>query len=148
MKANKLKAELVTEFAKELVYRRDYATLANQFEVTREQDRRLRDLLGQVDFVVHDSAIPLGIIYATGPYAEDWNVRRTWEMFDGYNNFNVFVRRKKRYEAYGRTQTEEEARALDVKILDLFGQDRLHLVVDGDEDAVQKVFEAVTSLKS
>lgn len=142
LKSNGVRAELVTEFAKELTYRRDFAALANQFEVTREQDRRLRDLLGQVSVVVHDTALVLGLIYAQPPYTDEWNVRRTWELFDGYRNFNVFVTRTKKYQQYGRTQTEDESRQIDQRILDLF-EGRVDLMVAGNEQAVDTVYQAI-----
>lgn len=144
LKARGHKAELVTEVAKELMYRRDFVALANQFEVVRQQDQRLRDLLGQVDVIVMDSSLPLGILYAPkdGPYAEEWFARRTWEMFDGYQNFNVFVRRCKAYETYGRRESLDQAQLLDQQILDLYG-DRIDLYVDGDNGAVEAVYEAL-----
>ena len=147
LKAEGHKAELVTEYAKDLTYRRDFEALRNQFEVTREQDRRLRDLLGQVDWIVHDTALPLGLLYIPegSPYAGDWFRRRTWEMFDGYRNFNVFVTRKKAYQQYGRTQTEDEARILDQHILELF-EGRIDFTVTGDSEAVDKVYAALMAL--
>lgn len=147
LKARGHRAELAQEFAKELNYRRDWVTLANQDAVTREQDRRIRDLIGHVDFVIQDTALPLGIIYAQGEYAEgQWFARRVWELYDGYNNFTIFVRRVKPYQDYGRSQKEDEARELDQKIRDLFGPQRIDLLVDGDEKAVEIAYEALMKL--
>lgn len=146
LKARGHKAELVPEYAKELTYRRDWKAIENQFEVTREQDRRLRDLLGQVDWVIHESALPLGILYAQSPFDEDWFIRRTWEMYEGYRNFTIFVKRVKAYQEYGRSQTENEAKALDKKIFDLFGPQRIDLIVEGSEGSVETAYEALMKI--
>lgn len=144
LKARQQNAELVQEFAKELTFRRDWASLANQDIVTREQDRRIRDLIGLVDFVVQDSALPLGICYAQGEFAEaEWFKRRVWELYDGYNNFTIFVRRKKVFEQSGRSQNEQQSRALDTKIFDLFGAARIDLIVDGDDKAPETAYGAL-----
>jgi hypothetical protein len=145
LKAEGHKAELVTEYAKELTWRRDFASLSNQFEVTREQDRRLRDLIGQVDFIVHDTALPLGVLYAKPPYNEEWHIRRCWELFDSYRNFNVFVTRKKKYQTAGRNQTEAEAVELDKRIRQLF-DGRINIEVEGRSDAVDQVYDALMLL--
>ncbi len=147
LKARGHRAELVQEFAKELTYRRDWVTLANQDIVTREQDRRIRDLIGHVDVVVQDSALPLGIIYAQGEFAEaEWFKRRVWELYEGYNNYTIFVTRRKKFQQYGRKQTEQESLALDQKILDLFGPERIDLIVNGDETAVETAYEALMKI--
>jgi hypothetical protein len=145
LKAEGHRAELVTEYAKDLTWRRDFVALANQFEVTREQDRRLRDLVGQVDFIVHDTALPFGTIYAKAPYDEPWHVRRCWELFDSYRNFNVFVTRKKAYQTAGRNQTEAEAVELDKRIRALF-DGRIDIEVEGKSDAVDQVYDALMAL--
>lgn len=143
MKARGHRAELVQEYAKELVYRRDFHVIADQGLVTREQDRRLRDLLGHVDFVVHDSALLLGRIYATGDFEGEWFSRRVEALYNGYTNFNVFVNRVKKFQQYGRMQNEEQSRALDTKIKSLFGPDRINLTVDGCEGSGEIVYAAI-----
>lgn len=143
LKSRGHKAEYVPEHAKEITYRRDWVALANQNAVTTEQDRRLRDLLGQVDWIIHDTALPLALMYASGDFAESWFADRVWQMFDGYDNFNIFVKRVKPYETYGRKQTEVEARALDTKILNLFGPDRIHFEVDGKEGNEELTYQAL-----
>lgn len=146
LKSRGHKAEFVPEYAKELTYRRDWAGLANQDAVTTEQDRRLRALLGQVDWIVHDTALPLGLVYAPAPYDEEWFERRVWDLYDGYDNYTVFVNRVKPYQDYGRRQTEEESRALDIKIKNLFGPERINLTVDGKEGSEEAVYRAIFDL--
>lgn len=142
LKSRHFKAEFVPEYAKELSFQRDWNTLSDQGIVTREQDRRLRSLLGHVDFIIHDTALPLGIMYAQGDFAQEWFANRCWQLFDGYTNFNCFVTRKKAYQQYGRHQTEAEAITLDGRIRDLFA-DRIHLEIPGEEGSVEIAFKAL-----
>jgi len=145
LKSKGHRAEYVPEFAKELTYQRDFVALANQHEVTKEQDRRLRDLLGQVDIVVHDTALPLALVYCSVSYRQPWFERRVWELFDSYRNFNVFVTRKKQYQTYGRKESEAEAHELDDRILQLF-EGRIDLTVEGNDQAVERVYAALMAL--
>lgn len=145
LKMDGLKAELVQEFAKDKTYERDWNALANQFYCSAQQDKRLRRLLGQVDWVVNDSALPLGLAYARPPFDAAWFTAAIWNLFDTYTNFNVFVERVKPYQTYGRTQTEDEARDLDVRLRDLFAG-RIDLVVPGDDSAPHVIYEALKRL--
>lgn len=147
LKARGHKAEFVPEYAKELTYRRDWDALRNQNNVTTEQDHRLRILLGQVDWIIHDTALPLGLIYAPEPYNQPWFERRVWDLYEGYRNFTIFVNRVKPYETYGRSQTEEEAKAIDAKIKNLFGAFRINLTLDGKEGNEEAAYRTLLDLE-
>lgn len=146
LKSRGHKAEYVPEYAKEITYRRDWTLLANQNAVTTEQDSRLRALLGQVDWIVHDTALPLGLMYAEPPFNEKWFERRVWDLYEGYRNFTIFVKRVKPYQSYGRKQSEEESNVLDKRIYDLFGPDRIDLTVEGKEGAEHGAYQALMEL--
>ena len=115
LKHRGIRAELVTEVAKDLCYEKS-PLLGDQLHILSEQHRRLARLRDQVDIVITDAPISLGEIYGQGHFSGDWwsaAVRRVSEMFE---NYNVFLNRVKPYAEYGRTQNEEEAKALDVLI--------------------------------
>lgn len=120
MKTTGYKVELVTEFAKELVYEGDLKSLADQKYVTGEQDARLRRLVGKVDWIINDSPLILAEVYVQGSdtYRADC-VADAWKRFTAYNNVNVLVARMKPYQKYGRTQDEKDALRLDQQIYDL-----------------------------
>lgn len=147
LKARGHKAEFVPEYAKEITYRRDWALLSNQNAVTTEQDHRLRVLLGQVDWIIHDTALPLGLIYAPAPFNEPWFERRVWDLYEGYRNFTIFVNRVKPYETYGRSQSEDEARLIDARIKNLFGIDRINLTLDGKEGNEETAFQTLMGIE-
>lgn len=139
MKSHRIKVEQVTEFAKELVYARQWRALDNQLYVTAEQDRRMRRLAGEVDFLITDSPLLLGSIYARGNYDTGWMHGACWGLYKSYENFNVLIERVKPYEPYGRRQSEESARAIDTQIEASFG-DLMDLRVSGDELGPHRIF--------
>ena len=143
MKARGHKVEFVAEYAKELTYRRDFKTLDNQFDVMREQDRRLRDLIGHVDFIVHDSALPLGLLYAKSPFNQKWFEDWTWELYESYRNFTIFVERAKAYETYGRKETEAQALEIDRRTIKIFGPERINLTLPGREGNDREAYTAL-----
>lgn len=140
------RVELVTEFAKDATY--EQATiLSNQLVVLAEQDRRLRRLVGQVDWVITDSPLPLGAAYMTPEY-EEWLVPAIWGAFDRYQNYSVLLKRGPAhpYQQYGRSQTEAEAMALDNVIGHLFdrardGEEDFSMEVESNAEAPYRVFE-------
>jgi hypothetical protein len=136
MKSAEKRVELVTEFAKELVYDDNQTTLRNQVLIIGEQDQRLRRLTGQVDYVITDSPLPLSTLYAKPPFDQPWFTNLAWGLFNTYDNFNVAIRRVKPYIQYGRYQDEDAARQLDVSVRTLLDNHNItHVAVNGDKDA-------------
>ncbi len=121
MKTKGMSVELVTEFAKEVVYERNYGSLQNQLAILAEQDKRLRRLEGQSEWAITDSPLPLSLIYMTPEY-EAWLTPAVWGAYDRYVNFDVFLARDplRTYSTQGRTQSLEESVALDSRIHKLF----------------------------
>jgi hypothetical protein len=138
MKLGGHKVEDVPEFAKELTWTESWGTLSNQRFVFAEQEHRLRRLKGKVDWVITDSPLPLSIIYGRGEFDDPVWHDEVWRVFDGYDNVNIFLERVKPYAAYGRSETEDEARVLDSRIRRLMGQ-RIDLFVPGDAKAPARI---------
>jgi hypothetical protein len=146
MKHLNYRVELVTEFAKDTTYEKNFGVLQNQLAIFAEQDRRLRRLEGQVDWAITDSPLPLGLAYMTPEY-EDWLPATIWAAFNRYNNYHVLVERGDRpYATYGRSQTLAEAMTLDNQIGHLFdkareGEEDFSMEVLSDHEAPYRVFE-------
>jgi hypothetical protein len=137
MKNHGESVELVREYAKELTYDLDHDTLADQQAVFEEQLRRQVIILGEVDYLITDSPLLMSSVY--GPHYPASFHREVEASFDAYENINIFVRAKKPYQTYGRSQTESEARAIDLRVRSILG-DRPVFEVDGDMDAPWKVY--------
>jgi hypothetical protein len=117
-------AEYVPEFAKDLVWEGRDNALTFQPYITAKQMFRLYRLQGQVEVVVTDSPLLLGLIYqgegCTASYPAF--VR---ESFDNFDNVNYFLRRDSDLHPYnpkGRMQTEEQAMDLDRRIYEMLQQ--------------------------
>jgi nicotinamide riboside kinase len=136
------KVEIVSEFAKELTYENSNILDKDQLFISANQNRRLNRLLGQVDFVITDSPILLGAIYRKEGYLPKTFDGMIKELFESYNNINCFIKRFKPYVGYGRTQCEEEAVEIDVKIKnELLFNNYDFKEYDGDRLAVGKIIK-------
>lgn len=105
-----VRAELVTEYAKDLVWRENLKDLDNQLYVFAKQHHRVFKLLNKVEVVVTDSPLKLSLFYGedtTGTFKA-----LVAEEVDSMDNLDVWVERVKPYEATGRLQSEREAREI------------------------------------
>lgn len=111
LKKRWFRAELVTEYAKELVWSGSSHLLSHQNFIFATQENRLARLDGQVDVAVSDSPLLLSAFYAPDNYQISFK-QSVFDFFAAYNNINIFVRRSHQYSEAGRLQNQEEADAL------------------------------------
>lgn len=138
MKLKNIKCELVTEYAKELVY--EDRNLEDGILIFAQQQRRMKRLVGKVDYIITDSPLVMSEVYQLAlPESFHRLVRYT---FNTFSNINVKITRVKPYQSYGRTQTEERARALDLEINHVLGIP--DLIVDGNEEAPKNILDYIT----
>ncbi len=128
MKMDGMNVEFASEYAKDLAYEKTIDLLQNQMHVFAEQFRRQWRLIDQVDFIITDSPLILSSVYYE-LYMEnsrnkifpkdyrDQTVQYFDDTFKQFNNINWFITRNKPYVGTGRIQTEEQAKELDLKIL-------------------------------
>jgi hypothetical protein len=125
-----LNCEIVTEYAKDLVWRQADRVLTDELYVFAKQNHRMTMIGDQVDYIVTDSPIILPILYDRERDPIFRNLMLHW--FTKYQNVNFLLDRKKKYNPVGRTQTEEEAHDLDRKIQNLLDSERIpyHIIHD------------------
>lgn len=113
--------EYVQEYAKELVYDNNLIMLdghyEHQFDILKEQVKRINRLYGKVDFILTDSPVLLNNTYlnedkSTNDYvAYCENVKKIYTLYD---NFNYFVERdKSAFEEEGRIHNLEQSIVID-----------------------------------
>lgn len=117
MKLEDYRVELVTEYIKTMAYEGRKEIFSDQVYIFGKQQRRQHILRNQVDWIVTDSPLILSGVYAPENYFPSFE-KLVMEAFNSYNNHNFFLKRVKTYHRYGRGQTEEEARAIDVRVLE------------------------------
>lgn len=149
MKSIGMNVELVTEFAKDLTYRKSTHVLRDQGYVLAEQHHRLWQCRDQVDFVVTDSPLLLPIVYADlGDSIYHTIEFRNYvlSLMSSYNNINVFLKRSSNqtYSIIGRQQTQDQAHEIDQKIIDLLNELHIDWLTVGVDSAVDDIFEMLT----
>ena len=144
MKKFKMDSELVTEYAKDMVYENRSNILEDQIYIFAKQNRRVKRLEKHVDYAICDSPILLSTIYASYAYpnAEDSAILSSFILlaintFNKYDNINFLLERNNtiEYETYGRFHNEKQAIEIDNKIksiLDMF-KIKYHIIKAGEE---------------
>ncbi|MCK9369728.1 ATP-binding protein [Candidatus Dojkabacteria bacterium] len=112
-----LNVEIVTEYAKDMVWENRANILADPIYMLAKQHRRIARLQGLVDYVVVDSPIILSHFYLPKvcPYKETLE-KLIDEVFHMYDNINIFINRSHIYSEVGRRETESEANVISNKI--------------------------------
>jgi hypothetical protein len=124
MKTKGYKVELITEYAKDLVYSESFFKLKDQLYIFTKQHHKIWKLKDKLDYVITDSPLPLSLHYFTPGDVYDVNIFKDLVVstFNAYKNINIFVTRDLEnhpYQEYGRTQSEAEAVLIDLSIRDL-----------------------------
>jgi ABC-type dipeptide/oligopeptide/nickel transport system ATPase subunit len=118
MKLQGLKVELVTEYAKSLVYTNRLTQLLDQQEyIFAKQNSSLHCLRDKVDWVITDSPLLLSCVYVN----EDWPLVNTFRelvigTYNTYDNVSFFLERPNSFQQYGRIHTLEESTKIDQQI--------------------------------
>jgi len=112
-------SEFVGEYAKTLVWKKDFETLNDQYIVTKTQYDLLKQINGKVDFIVTDGPLLHGLYYNRHNKENTSNIDKTEEFilkcYNEFNNINIFLERGTfEYETQGRIQTEDESKEIDV----------------------------------
>jgi hypothetical protein len=110
--------ELIPDYAKSLVWQKDYDALRNQYSIAQHQFEMLELLDGQVQFLVTESSLPQSLYY--NEFYPD-NIcdtgktrKQILEWYKQHNNVNIMVERgDRKYNHTGRFQDEEQAREVD-----------------------------------
>lgn len=110
--------ENIPDFAKSLVWQRDFEGLKNQYQIAQRQFDTLELLDGQVQFLVTECSLPQ-ILYYNEHYEENiCDVAKTraqiLRWYKQNDNINVIVERgDRKYVHSGRMQDEDEAIKID-----------------------------------
>jgi len=133
MKRRGHNVELVTEYAKDCVWKGRHETLKDQVYMLGKQHNRLFHMRDKVDFVITDSPLFLLIYYGDtmGPTYTKFVI----ELYRSYNNINFYIRRTKPYNPIGRNQTESESDEIAIRILNIMNTHQIpHIDIDSDTD--------------
>lgn len=146
MKLLGLNVELVTEFAKGMVWAERFKEMPDQCYLTAKQFHKMYVLAGKVDWIVTDSPLLLGLIYKKEDYFTTFEAFLK-EQFDAFNNINILLRRVKPYNPKGRLQSEEESDSMSIDFMNLLINNRSKFhVLDGNSGAPDKIIKIIKPL--
>ena len=143
LKKHGIQAEYVSEYAKDLVWEKNNVLLdgspESQFEILKEQLKRMDRLYGQVDVIVTDAPILLNQVYNKDLTPE--YQKMIGSLCKQYNSYNFFLERNPHtYETQGRLQTLAESQAKDAEIAAVLKDNRI--VYDlANSDDLKTVFD-------
>jgi len=141
LKQDGVDCEIVTEFAKDLVWDERHETFKDEIYIFAKQEHRLFRVNGKVDVIITDRPLILTCFYGQ---ANKELSDLCLSEFNKYNNMNFLVERAKSYNPNGRNQTEDEAKEIDaefkaiLKKLDI----PFHPIVS-DAESIILVYKAV-----
>lgn len=100
-----------------------------------------------MDVIITDSPLPLSILYVEdAAYTENY-CKTVMDVFGTYNNVNFLLKRFKPYNANGRNQSEEEAKALSEKVYKLLKDNNIsYECVEGTLGGYTYIYETVYSM--
>ena len=110
-----VKTELAREVAKDFIYEgRQVQLKRNQLLLTAMQYARLKDLEhSDCELAITDAPLALGAVYARRCLYYDELCELIKKLLKDFTNYNVFIKRTKPYQKFGRLQDEGEAKILD-----------------------------------
>ena len=116
---NQRSVETIPDYAKSLVWQKNFEVLKNQYFIAQRQFEMRNLLDGQVQFLITECSLPQ-VLYYNAHYPENiCDVAKTraqiLEWNKQFNNVNILVERgEKKYMHTGRFQNEEQARKVDL----------------------------------
>ncbi len=122
LKFHGVNCEYVQEYAKDKAWEfgQNHAGIPKVFQAQEfifgKQHFRLRRVASEVDVVITDCPIFLGLIYMPDDFPIPSLRPAIREAYDMYDNLNIFLVRNKPYNPKGRFQNEEGAKALDLDV--------------------------------
>lgn len=123
--------EMVTEFAKDLVWEKRNETFKDELYIFAKQNHRLFRVNGKVDIIVTDRPLLL-----TNAYNQDDKelCSLCLKTFNQYNNLNFLLKRETVYQENGRIQSEEEAMQIDKITQDLLESNGINYYTVNNND--------------
>lgn len=128
-------AELVTEFAKDMVWDENYKALETEAQayVFGNQLWRILRCVDKVDVIVTDSPLFLSVPYNKSTLLGDDFDKAVSSVFKSFNNLSYMIHRKKGYEKTGRVHSESQSDEMHEKISGCLLRENIEYTnIDGD----------------
>lgn len=148
---NKLKTagrnvEYIQEFAKTLTWERNSIALSNQFYVSGTQTYAQNMLVGQVEAIITDSPILLGLMYYQESNPTIYHHFKMFliETFKAQSNINFVLTRQMEYNPIGRNHTERESDDIALGIVKLLKEHNIdYTEVEGNDRGMVQAYNTI-----
>lgn len=141
MKTRNMSVEYLTEYAKGIVYKKDFTTLQDQLLITATQHHPWTCV--KKDFSINDGAFLLGCIYGkeSKHFPKNLFDELIIQMFKSYDTVNYFlVPDFDYYEQNGRIETKQESEEISAKILNLLIENGIPFkTLKSNKDSVKEI---------
>lgn len=154
MKKNNLSVELVTEYAKELIYKNKIDKFKNQKKIINKQEKRIKIYINNVKYVINDSPLPICSFYC---YLDQNKTKQESKLFNGYCfkkfkkyiNINFFLTRNFEFEKNGRRHDEKEAFLIEKKMQQFLDKNNINYeLLNSKNDYSEIIYKYIKNLKS
>ena len=147
LKMRGINAELVTEFAKDMVWENNTEVFKNQAYIFGTQSFRISRCQDKVDVIVTDCPLFLTAFYNKSAILGKQFNDVVFNVFNSYNNVNYFIDRVKDYNPIGRLQTEKEAQALREPMLKMLKDYNVDFTtIDGTFKGYDLIVEQISEI--
>ena len=150
MKREGYNVELVTEFAKDLVWTERNKELNDEVYIFGKMYHKLWRLRDKVDYVIIDSPLPTCLYYDNEriDHFRDFVL----SAFHTFKNTNFLLKRNFKYQEEGRIQTEEEADLVDKDIRSMLERDHVYILKEicpvGNTKPEEEIFNLIKVIES
>ena len=148
--------EYVQEYAKTLVWLKDFERLNDQYYVTKKQYDMIKALytVDTIEYVVVDSSLWLGMYYNRVNKNNVSNVAKTDEMIKEkmkeFRNIYIVLERDPliKYESHGRIQTHEESLVVDEELIEMLKELGVeYKSFKSHRDSIKDIVEYINTFK-
>ena len=127
--------EIVSEYAKELVWEERTETFKNELYLFAKQHHRMFRLKDKVQYIITDRPLILSLFYnyKYGDNSSDFKNIVLHEV-NKFDNINIFLNRTKPYVEKGRNQTEEESNEFSEQIYNIVSSNTdINMITDCEQ---------------
>lgn len=143
LKLHDVECELITEFAKDLVWEERYKTFENQLYIFGKQYHRMWRVQNKVDVMITDCPLLLSTVYKPDNYLPGFE-RNVIGAIESFNNLNIVLTRTRKYNPNGRNETEDQAKEVDRKVYNKLKENKMSWVdVPGNFEGINTVAKKV-----
>lgn len=141
LKMNGCDAELAHEWIKDKIYEGSPYPFHDQLFTYAQQNKKLRQLNGKVDYIITDSPSVQCVAYVeTEP---EIYPQMALDYFNQYDNLNFFIERTHPYQPSGRNQTEEQAAVVGENIRNMLNRLAIPYTVLPAKTALGTILQAI-----